>query len=552
MKWLLTLLVVAAFLYSGAALSVTQHNSGGYATSGVSLTLGDPIGSVYQAGEDVGFSIQTDSDAYVVVFDMDTDGFVHLLYPETGGSLQKLSAHRVYEIPADPDRSLVVSGADGIEFVFALAVENRDYINDAELRFLAEDESLPENRRFRITGDPLLGANRVASQVVRGIANRPGVTMAFTYFYVGTAVDFPRYLCEECYDKGKDPYASGMPVYVASADFQKTDRLTYPLAQGFVRDYPDASPALSSGVSVDDGSSSQVTKVYVSYYPRWDTGYYDTSWWYLDPWYWDWWYAPYSSAFYFGFGWGGWWGCRYAYFPYYYWGGYPAYYPCYPYYGCYPDHYGHGYGYGGEWRSFRPTAKGGYGNDLYTAMNYKTTKDVRARQFAAASPKRTNGMGAKELSELDRRSVVPSHFGGVNEPRVIRSRPTSGLKPGYDQLQRDARRAGSKTVTQREQRVITRSSKASRSTPRSIDTRGVQRKAGEIGRTVGEPRKGAVDSSRPTSRSKSEGRSYAPNTRRDSGSRGGQATRSSGQSRGSSSRGGSSSSGKGSSSRTRH
>jgi hypothetical protein len=110
MKWLLTLLVVAAFLYPRAAGSVTQYTAGRSASKGVSVTLSDPIGSVYRAGEEVGVSLRTDSDAYVVVFNIDTDGFVHLLYPEDGKSLRKFSGGRVYELPEDPWSS----GAPGV------------------------------------------------------------------------------------------------------------------------------------------------------------------------------------------------------------------------------------------------------------------------------------------------------------------------------------------------------------------------------------------------------------------------------------------------------
>ncbi|MBP2681049.1 MAG: hypothetical protein H6Q78_912 [Candidatus Krumholzibacteriota bacterium] len=545
MKWLLTLSVVAAFLYPGPAGSVTQYNSGRSSSKGVSLALHDPIGSVYRAGEEVGLSLRTDTDAYVVVFDIDTDGFVHLLYPEDGKSLRKFSSGRAYEFPDDPERSLVVGGSKGIEFMFALAVEDRDYINEQEVRFLADNANLPEEKKFRITGDPFLGANRIASQIVRGIAQRPGVTMSFTYFYIDEAVDYPRYLCDDCYEKGTDPYASGMPAYAASADFEKTERLTYPLEQGFARDYPEASTLGNPG-SFDEPASSQVTKVYVSYYPRWDTGFYDTSWWYLDPWYSDWWYTPYPGGFYFSFGWGNWWGCHYSYFPYYYGGSYYPYYPYYwypydpyPYYPYYPGH-------NDDWRSFRPVAKDGATSDLYRGLTQKSAKDIRSKQVASVPGNGGSRTGAKGAVALEQRRTGTSRYSpGGKEARVIRSRPT-GTKGGLEG--QGSREIHSKTVTQREQRVITRSPKSIRSTTnggRSVDTRSVERKAGEIGRRAAEPRSSGVDSSRPTSRPKSDSRAYTPNTRRDSGSH--SATQRSGggsSSRGSSSRSGSSPSGK--------
>jgi hypothetical protein len=525
MKWLQSLAFVAAFLYVQTAGAVTQYGAERYSNEGVTITLGDPIGSVYRAGEDVEFSIRTDNDAYVIVFDIDTDGFVHLLYPPRGENLQRFSSQRAYELPQDTEQALVVGGAKGIEFVFAISVEDRDYVNDEELRFLADDERLPEQRRFRITGDPLLGANTIASQVVRGISHRSGVTMAFTYFYIDEAVDFPRYLCEDCYEKGQDPYASGMPTYVANADFDKTDHLTYPLDEGFVPE--NQASSLIGGLDFRSGDDrSDVTKVYVSYYPRWDDGFYDTSWWYCDPWYWDpWYYYPYPYRWGWGvsIGWGwGWTACHYPY----YWGAYP---PCgygwgYPVY--YPPYYYPPYstGYGNNWRSFRPVPKGGStSGSLYAGMNYKGTRDAMSRRFSASSPK-----GSVQLASANGASIKRSH-GTLkypltgSEPRVIRSRPTRSSE-GTGKYLQGSRKFQPKSTAHREQRVISRTGKSSRSyagtNRRAVDTRGLERKTQDMGRRAWDSSGSRVDSSSRKSGSRSgDKRAYSPNSRRDSSSR---------------------------------
>ncbi len=523
MKWLQTLAVVAAFLYVQTAGAVTQYSADKYTNEGVTVTLGDPIGSVYRAGEDVEFSIRTDTDAYVIVFDIDTDGFVHLLYPPRGENLQRFSSKRDYELPGDTDQALVVGGAKGIEFVFALSVENRDYVNDEELRFLADDERLPEQRRFRITGDPLLGANTIASQLVRGISHRQGVTMAFTYFYIDEAVDYPRYLCEDCYEKGQDPYASGMPTYVANADFEKTDHLTYPLDEGFAPE-SQASSLIGGSEPRSDDYGTDVTKVYVSYYPRWDDGFYETSWWYCDPWYWDpWYYNPYPYHWGWGvtIGWGwGWTACHYPYYwggypPYGYGWGYPAYYP--PYY--YPPY---SQGYGNNGRSFRPVPKGGSSDALYAGMNYKGTRDAKSRQFAAASPKGSVRLASANDALIKRTRGALKYPLTGSEPRVIRSRPTRSYEGSGKYLQ-GSRKSQPKSTAHREQRVITRSGKSSRSYTgserRAIDTRGLERKTQDMGRRVWDSKGSRVHSSSKQSGSRSgDKRAYSPNSRGESSS----------------------------------
>jgi hypothetical protein len=467
----------------------------------------------------VEFSLQTDTDAYIVVFDIDTDGFVHLLYPARGQTLQRFSSNRMYNLSRDLGGSFIVAGAKGIEFVFALAVENRDYINEQELRFLADDDRVPADRRFRVTGDPMLAANRIASELVRAISHRSGVTMSFTYFYVEEAVDFPRYLCEDCYEKGEDPYASGMPEYVANADFEVTERLRYPLDEGFVPSEAATLTGLAEPQPYE--AETHVTKVYVSYYPRWDHGFYDVSWWYFDPWYWDpWYYTPYpyrwrwgvTIGWGWGWGWSGWSPCH-TYFPYYYWGGY---HPFHYWWGGYPAYYpGHLH----NWRSFRPVSKGSAGG-LYAGLNYKGDRDLRTRQFAPSTPKGDGRTVKTSDPRVERTRATLKHPVKGNEPRTIRSR-SAPQKDGREKYSQGERRIQTKASSPREQRVITRPAKPTRSytgnTRRSGDLRGLDHKARENAKTVRDARNPRVDSPSRSKGSKSvDKRTYVPNVRRES------------------------------------
>lgn len=557
MKRLPALLLVAVFLYPTTAYSVTQYKTSNYAKYGVSLTLDDAIGSIYQEGEEVGFSIRTDTEATVIIFNIDTDGFVHLLYPRDGKNLRRFSPGRVYYLPEDPDQSLVVGGTTGIEFVFALAVENRDDINEEELRFLVDGEELPEERKFRIDGDPLLAANRVASQIVRGISHRRGVTLSFTYFYINDAVDFPRYLCEDCYENGKNPYAEGMPRYVASADFETTDRLLYPLEQGFVLEYDDA-PALR----YDGNSSTNVTKVYVSYYPRWDHGFYTTSWWFVDPWYhWGWYYGSYPcrSGFYWSIGWNwGWWGwgaCPYYYYPYYY--GCRPYYACYGYYDCYRAYYPAPYY---RYRSVRPSATRGARSTLHTAMNRTATRSTRTGYKSLTPRVASDRTQVASRRSTDLRgsytSLRQGRYKSGDDVRVIRSKPLQSYKDGRSNgiSSRRSRDIRSKTVSSRERRVITRSNRSTtfRSGKRDVNTGELRRTSERLGRDLGDTRSGRPSGVKPRStgsKQSSSNRAYKPNVRSSSTQRSPAAkkrapsTRSSPRSKASGSRGSSRSSG---------
>ncbi len=540
MKRLLAVALVAAFLCPQAAFSVTQYRTMSYTDEGISIALEDPIGSVYRDGEDVRFSLRTDFDAYVVVFDIDTEGFVHLLYPRDGESLQRISSNRIYYLPEYEDEALVVSGKKGIEFVFALAAPHRDDFNLDEIGFLLDSEKLPIERRFRIDGDPFLAANRIAGQLIRGISQRNGVTMSFTYFYMNEAVDFPRYLCTDCYKTGKDPYGPNMAVYVASADFERTDRLAYPLERGFVEDYGNVAVADYGAAA----GGTNTTQVYVTYYPRWDDGFYTRSWYYMDPWYWNWWYAPYTgSGWYFSIGWGwGWGACHYYYFPYYYCGPYYACRPYYPYYSHYPTgcYYPPGRGY--PHRNFRPSPKHGSTDRLYTAMNQKTDRGFRStsrslkpgidtsQRMTLASSYRPGG---ERYSYKDGKSVRTSS-------KLVRA---TGVKNGGTRTYTDYRgknlggdRIRSTKRLDREQRVITKSRPGSDRRrvidqdqyKRTIDPRDINRYTrSKSSQTQGARGNSATEiKSRSTTRSKSSGtRTYQPNSRRSSGTKSGSATK---------------------------
>ncbi|UCG52179.1 MAG: DUF4384 domain-containing protein [Candidatus Latescibacterota bacterium] len=531
MKRLFALLVGAVFLYPLTADSVTQYKSKTYTNQGVSLALEDPIGSVYQDGEEVRFSIRTDLDAYVVVFNIDTEGFVHLLYPRDGKTLRRISPDRVYYLPEYDDESLIVGGAKGIEFVFALATPHRDDFNTEEIAFLLDNEKLSDERKFRIDGDPFLAANRIASQLIRGIAQRNGVSLSYTYFYINEAVDYPRYLCGDCYEKGKDPYGEGMPRYVAAADFETTDRLTYPLERGFAPEYEYESVADTGGSS---GGGASVTRVYVSYYPRWDHGFYTSSWWYMDPWYWDWWYSPYyRGSWYFNIGWNWGWGAwHYYYFPYYYCGPYYACYPYYAYYSCYP-----GYCYyplGRYWRTFRPWGKSATSTILHTAMDLDSRRHSgmtgRSLKSYGQSKRRTVASsvrpGGKRYSYKDgkyiRYNSKLAKRTGLKSRDVRKYTSVRGKGPRTDR----SRKIISTKKPYRERRVITRSKVRSdrsrmydrKSSKRTIRSRDFKPPSRTKSPKVRGTRQGSGSKWKPRStRSKSSSkRVYKPNVRRGS------------------------------------
>ena len=110
------------FLYPTSVASVTAYQAKDYTREGVSLGLTDPSGSVYSVGEAIRLTIETDANAYVVLFDIDTEGFVNLLYPRDIEIFQKFYGGQKYKIPSRADEAFIVSGPTGMEFARARAV----------------------------------------------------------------------------------------------------------------------------------------------------------------------------------------------------------------------------------------------------------------------------------------------------------------------------------------------------------------------------------------------------------------------------------------------
>jgi hypothetical protein len=105
--------------------------------------LGEKEG-VYGAGKEIRLSFQTTKDAYVVVYNIDADGYVQLLYPEDGRPV--LSKGRTTYFLPPPGKNLIweTGATTGVEYIHALAVTVPGRLNENALDFLSQGDRLPE------------------------------------------------------------------------------------------------------------------------------------------------------------------------------------------------------------------------------------------------------------------------------------------------------------------------------------------------------------------------------------------------------------------------
>jgi hypothetical protein len=178
----------------------------------VEVWLNKHNGSVYHPGQIVRVYFQTSWDCYVTVYNIDAEGFVHVLYPKYDDQTW-VESGRIYEIP-DPsdDYDLVVDGPKGIEYVVAVASEF-----PLNLRAIYDIEDGLENDFYwpmgRITGDPHLAIQEINERLAWGNEEYEpeGYASDVGWFYVNEWVPYPRYIVyhwypEYIYDPWWDPY----------------------------------------------------------------------------------------------------------------------------------------------------------------------------------------------------------------------------------------------------------------------------------------------------------------------------------------------------------
>ena len=316
----------------------------------VSINLLGEKGSVYRPGKDIQLSFQTTKDAYVVVYNIDADGYVHLLYPEDGRSALSEGRKTHFLPPPGKNEYWETGATTGVEYIHAVAVTEPGRINENELYFLAQGNGLAKEKRLRIDIDPFLGFNMIDEEIVSGTENDPPAT-DYTYFYVNRRVEYPRYLCSKCHspEKLSDPYAMECPeIVIEKIAYDEEPRYPYPPLYDIrhVGDKPEEDADTSDRYSekwLDEGDVDneendtddthlRLSISYGGYNPFWpqygptllafDPFYWDPFWWDFN-WYWGdsfwwpsygWWYPPsYYWAYHYRYPWWGWdhnwWAC---------------------------------------------------------------------------------------------------------------------------------------------------------------------------------------------------------------------------------------------------
>lgn len=179
-------------------------------------------GGVYRPGESMRVYFRANADAYVLLYNIDTDGYIHLIYPYGPADRPFAEGGRTVAIPSRSDPyELAADGPPGVEYVVALAspVPFRNlpwYLAEGAATRAPEDQpgdSGDDADAGYIVGDPYVGMEQLNQRIVPpGRENE--VASSDTYFYIDRRVEYPRYVCADCHYHQDffDPYGPVCPI----------------------------------------------------------------------------------------------------------------------------------------------------------------------------------------------------------------------------------------------------------------------------------------------------------------------------------------------------
>ena len=192
--------------------------------------------AVYDPGDVLEVQARTSEDAFLLVYELDAEGYVRLLFPYHGNN-GHVPGGEVLAVPDERSNlELVVQEPVGQAYIVAIAsrepfAELPWYLRpfDAHAEELgyeggADDEGADDEEGItaegRIVGDPFVAMERIRRRVIANPDDPDAFATGYTSYYVHQEVKYPRYLCYDCHRPGHwawwtdfDPYYTTCSVF---------------------------------------------------------------------------------------------------------------------------------------------------------------------------------------------------------------------------------------------------------------------------------------------------------------------------------------------------
>jgi hypothetical protein len=173
----------------------------------------DEDDEVYSKGENIRAHFETNKDAYAVVYRIDSEGEVTILWPRNRHDDGFVYSEHTYNLPA-PGAPRIRAGAEnGVEYIEAILSAYPFDLRELQVDF--HHENLNVEWDYYVAGDPFLAINEVNFAVTGLEDPEDFIVTNYTSYYVGREVDHPRYLCSQCHDVNQyHPYRDNCNINV--------------------------------------------------------------------------------------------------------------------------------------------------------------------------------------------------------------------------------------------------------------------------------------------------------------------------------------------------
>ena len=180
----------------------------------VSLWLNKDADQIFKRGEQLQVTFQTNEDAYAVLYRIDVEGRVDILWPTSRYSDGFVFGGHQYRLPSTEGPKLRIGDGEGMGYVQAVVSRYPFDLRDLEVDFHHENDQ--GEFGFYVAGDPFLAMNEV-NYAVTGLEDASEMVVTnYVNYYVHRKVDHPRFLCYQCHDDadGYQPYSDTCTVEI--------------------------------------------------------------------------------------------------------------------------------------------------------------------------------------------------------------------------------------------------------------------------------------------------------------------------------------------------
>ncbi len=187
-------------------------------------------GAAYNPDDAIIVYFEANRPSYVVVYGIDTDGYVHILYPYYPGMDNYVAGHQTYSIPGGGfDMALYVDEPVGMGYVEAVASEEPFLLDDWP--FMSRHDETVERVEMmrRVSGDRFLSMEEI-NRGMLSISDDLVYDDDFAVYYVEEIPDEPAYASSNYFVGGYyyDPYSYSYPsFYVSAYDYWYCDDFWY-------------------------------------------------------------------------------------------------------------------------------------------------------------------------------------------------------------------------------------------------------------------------------------------------------------------------------------